>query len=434
MSAKIVIIGAGPAGEAAAKTAAKAGAQVTLIEKEEAGGLCLNKGCVPSKTLLEEVHRAMVGGTRLDWKKIQEFKGQIISTLRGQLEASFKSLKITTVRGAAQFKSHNSINVISSNATQTIAFDKAIIAGGTDILYPPPLNKFIGEILDSNRILDLERTPGTTMVIGGGAVGCEFACLLQSAGSNVTLIEMQENLMPGEDAGIVTALTNSFEVRGIRVKTGTTVKNLKKVRNTWEIELSSGEKMNVDELVACVGRIPHLDGFKLENAGIEFQKQKLTLNSFLQTTNPNVYAAGDVTLQTRLAHAASVQGEIAALNALGQKLTFDGSLVPRCLYTWPEVASVGQWKKESDKTARAFFKGSAKAMAAREAEGFVQIVSNPDTGKILGAQIIGPHATELIHIFSVALKAGMTVKDLGAVIFAHPTLAEAIKDAAKKSS
>jgi dihydrolipoamide dehydrogenase len=187
-----------------------------------------------------------------------------------------------------------------------------------------------------------------------------------------------------------------------------------------------------------VGRVPALDGFGLEKAGIKFEKRQLTVNDRLQTTNPNVYAAGDVTLQTRLAHAASVQGEVAAKNALGGSEIFDGSLVPRCLYSWPEVASVGRWKYELEaenkpvKTSRAFFKGSAKALAAGEADGFVQIVSDPGSGRLLGAQIIGPHATELIHVFSVALKAKMSIADFNSVIFAHPTLSETLKDAARK--
>jgi dihydrolipoamide dehydrogenase len=256
---------------------------------------------------------------------------------------------------------------------------------------------------------------------------------LNAAGSKVTLVEMKDGLLPGEDPAIVRTLTQSFETRGIAVKTGVTVKNLSKKANGWDIELSNGEKLEADEMAACVGRYPDLKPLQPEKANIQIDGRTLKLNNHLQTTNPDVYAAGDVTLQTRLAHAASVQGEIAAKNALGGNEVFDGSLVPRCLYSWPEVASVGKWMSdvENAKTSRGFFKGSAKALAAGEADGFVQIVSDSH-GKILGAQIIGPHATELIHIFSVALKAGLSLGDLSNVMFAHPTLSEVIKDAAKK--
>lgn len=229
------------------------------------------------------------------------------------------------------------------------------------------------------------------------------------------------------------ALTQSFETRGIRVKTGVVVKSASKYTGGWTIELSSGETYQVQALAACVGRFPDLSPLDPQKAGLTLEGRTLKLNERLQTSNPDIFAAGDVTLQTRLAHAASLQGEIAAKNALGASDIFDGSLVPRCLYSWPEVASVGKWVHDipGAKTARGFFKGSAKALAAGEADGFVQIVSDP-SGLVLGAQIIGPHATELIHIFSIALKAKMSLKELASVVFAHPTLSEVIRDAARR--
>jgi dihydrolipoamide dehydrogenase len=266
-------------------------------------------------------------------------------------------------------------------------------------------------------------------------VGCEFACLLNAAGAHVTIVELTAGLLPGEDEAVVTALTRSFEQRGISVKTNAKVENLKKLPTGWSFSIGE-ETIEADQILVCVGRIPSFKSLALEAAGIKAERAIL-INDRMQTSNPNVYAAGDVA-GTRLAHAASAQAEAAASNALGVSKLFEDRFVPRCLYSWPEVASVGQWKYQLEqqnkpvKAVRAFFQGAAKALAANETEGFVQIVLDPGTGRILGAQIIGAHATELIHIFSVALKKEMTVQELSEVMFAHPTLSEVIKDAAKK--
>lgn len=429
MAPHIIVIGGGPAGEAAAKTASKAGASVTLIEKENAGGLCLNKGCIPSKTLLERIHLLELSGKKPDWADLQKAKTDVVTTIRAQLEGSLKTLKIKHLKGEARFTGPKSLQV----GNETLSFDKAIIATGTEIYYPKPLDEFKNDLSNSDRLLELSSTPKRAIIVGGGAVGCEFACLLNAAGSQVTIIEMKDGILPGEDPAVVRALTQSFEARGIVIKAGATVKNLVKKSGVWEVELSTGDKLSAEGLAACVGRYPDLKPLQPEKANVQLEGRTVKLNDHLQTTNPDIYAAGDVTLQTRLAHAAALQGEVAAINATGGQATFDGSLVPRCLYSWPEVASVGKWAYEVDgaKTSRGFFKGSAKALAAGEAEGFVQVVADGD-GKILGAQIIGPHATELIHIFSVALKANMSIKDLSTVMFAHPTLSEVIKDAARK--
>lgn len=439
----LIIIGAGPAGEAAAKTARRLSSthpepvNITLIEKEEAGGLCLNKGCIPSKTLLEEVRKRSAAGLPVNWADIQPFKTHVVTTIRSQLEASLKALKIDLVRGTARFNWPSSIEVTSSNGTKTIPFDKAIIATGTSSFYPPPLDQFRAAFWDSDRILNVERTPKSLVVIGGGAVGCEFACLMNAAGAKVTIVELKETLLPGEDAAVAGALQRSFEERGIAVKTDSRVVAVEKNGHDWRLALSQGDIIEAEQALVCVGRSAQFAELNLDAGSIRVERNALALNERLQTTNPNVFAAGDAA-STRLAHAAAEQGAIAAANALGDHQTYDDRFVPRCLYSWPEVASVGQWKYQLEdagkpvKTGRAFFKGAAKALAAKETEGFVQIVSDPGGGKILGAQIIGPHATELIHVFSVALKANMTLGDLAGVMFAHPTLGEVIRDAARK--
>lgn len=435
----IVIIGAGPAGEAAAKTARRLNANATifLIEKEQPGGLCLNRGCIPSKTLLEHVHKRASDGKPIDWAQLQSFKSSVVGGIRTQLKSSLKTLKIQLIKGTARFTSPTTVDVASQTGNQSISFDKAIIATGTDAFFPPPLDGYKNEFLDSDKILETTQTPASLIVVGGGAVGCEFACLMNAAGSLVTIVELKEGLLPGEDPAVSAALARSFETRGIHVKTGAKVARVEKQPSRWSLTLSNDETITAEQVLVCVGRAPKYDSLDLDKAGIKAEKAGLVLDSHLKTTNANVYAAGDAAT-TRLAHAAASQGEVAAANALGGTATYDDRFVPRCLYSWPEVASVGAWKYQLEeknqpvKASRAFFKGSAKALAANDADGFVQIVSDADSGKIAGAQIIGPHATELIHIFSVALKKEMTVKELSEVMFAHPTLSEVIKDAVRK--
>ncbi len=435
MPTHVVIIGAGPAGEAAASALRRLdkSVSVTLVEKDRAGGLCLNRGCIPSKTLLEQVHKVLQAKRPVVWSDLQKFKTDVVTGIRTALESRLKREGVNLVQGTARFTGPQTLQV----GTQEILFDKAIVATGTEVYFPTPLDQHKKDLLTSDSLLTITTTPKSILVVGGGAVGCEFACLLNAAGSQVTILEMKDTLLPGEDAAVTSLLQQSLETRGIQVKTGTVVESLEKSSSGWAVKLKNGEKIDVEQVLACVGRIPSPHELDLEKANVKTEKARIVTNETLQTSNPNIFAIGDAA-GTRLAHHAAAQGEVAAANVLGKKETCDDRLVPRCLYSWPEVASVGAWKYQLEeagkpvKASRSFFKGSAKALASGESEGFVQVVSEPESGKILGAQIIGAHATELIHIFSVALVAGMTLKDLSRVMFAHPTLSELIKEAVRK--
>lgn len=435
----VTIVGAGPAGEAAARAIRTQNkeAEIILIEKEEAGGLCLNKGCIPSKALLEQVHKRAQTESKINWEKLQTFKTQVVTEIRTALEQNLKRMNVSLIKGKASFGSPHSIEVNNGKNSETLTFDKAILTAGTENVYPPPFDQHIDSIFDSDRILTLKKVPQSLVVVGGGAVGLEFACMMNALGTKVTIVEMQPGILPGEDPAVISALTRIYEGRGIKIIPNAKVTGMKK-DSDWKLKLSNNETITSEQILVSVGRKPNLKSFSLEKANIKTNKDHLVLNESLQTSNPNIYAAGDVTGLTRLAHAAAAMGEVAGQNALGAKNKFDESLVPRCLYSWPEVASVGKWKYELEennepvKATRAFFKGSSKALAAGETDGFVQVVSEPETGKILGAQILGSHATELIHVFCVALQQKMTTKDLGNVMFAHPTLSETIRDACLK--
>jgi dihydrolipoamide dehydrogenase len=439
---RVLVIGAGPGGEAAAKRAAARGAQVVLVEKRELGGLCLNRGCIPSKTLLEAgrlLHRAQGSSTlagkdglRLDWAALQKKKDSVVTGLRNALAQSLQRLGVRVVQGEARFIDARKVSVNG----EEVPFDAAVVAAGSAPFFPPPLDGMMDRLLDSDRALTLPAVPESLLVVGGGAIGCEFACLFHGLGARVTLVEKTAALLPGEDPAIVRVLQTSFEKRGIRVVTGATVQSLSGGPGAWKAALSDNGTVEAAAVLVCVGRRPSSKAMAPEAAGIKTEGGRIPVNAHFQTNQPHIYAAGDVNGLSLLAHAASAQAEIAVDHLFGEAHPYDNALVPRCLYTWPEVASVGDWAHTAEakgiesKSQRFFFQGSAKAMALEETEGFIQVVSEkkPD-GRVLGAQIAGPHATDLIHVFSAALAAGMTVSALRRVIFAHPTLAEGVREA-----
>lgn len=441
----VVVIGAGPGGEAAAKRLAEAGAQVTLVERAALGGLCLNWGCIPTKILLEGgrlFHQArassvLSGGSSLslNWEKLQEKKRSIVDLFRKSLDQRLSQLRVRVLRGTARFLTDHTLSVTSPNGVDMISFDAAVIATGSRPFFPPPFDALTDSILDSDRILGVETVPQSLVVVGGGAVGLEFACLFQELGSKVSVIEKKPQILPGEEASVSRLLQKSFEKRGMTIYTDRTVAKAEKGANGWRLTLSSGETLSPEQVLVCVGRFPGTSELGLDAAGVFVDSGRIAVNNFMQTSRSHIYAVGDVNGLSLLAHAASVQGTIAAGHLLGESSAYDSSLVPRCLYTWPEVASVGEWTHSASvknlevKAQRFFFQGSPKAMASDETEGFMQILSEKGGGRLLGAQIIGPHATELIHIFSVALSAKQTVEQLRRAIFAHPTLAEGIREA-----
>lgn len=441
----VVVIGAGPGGESAAKHLAERGVNVTLVEQGPLGGLCLNWGCVPTKILLEAgrlSHQArsseVLNGareTRVAWEKLQEKKRAVVDSFRKALDHRLSQLRVRVIKGAAQFLSDRSLSVVGPDGNQVLAFDAAVIATGSSAFFPPPFDTRTDVILDSQRVLGLSELPRHLAVVGAGAVGLEFACLFHELGVRVSVIEKKPQILPGEEASVARLLQKSFEKRGIKVYTDRTVTQADTVGAGWRLVLSDGETITPDRVLVCVGRRPATDGLGLDVAGVSVDNGRIGVNNYMQTSRPSIYAVGDVNGLSLLAHAAAVQGAVAASHIIGDTVSYDNDRVPRCLYTWPEVASVGEWthsaaiKNIEVKAQRFFFQGSPKALAADETEGFLQILSEKGGGRLLGAQIIGPHATELIHIFSVALEEQMTVDRLRRVIFAHPTLAEGIREA-----
>jgi dihydrolipoamide dehydrogenase len=446
----VVIIGAGPGGEAAAKRAAQHGFRVTLVEKRDLGGLCLNRGCIPSKTLLEAgrlLHQVRTAAEyvtgqdhlAVNWLSLQRKKTSVVASLRHALTRHLAGLGVQILNGEASFLNAKTLSVRTDQGVEKLPFDKAVLATGSRTVLPPALTPFKDKLLDSDKALDLDRLPARLLIVGGGAVGCEMACLFNELGSLVTIVEKTSGLLPGEDPAVVRALQSSFQKQGITVQTDSTLEGLEGGPGRWMARLSNGQNIDCDEVLVCIGRRPAVDGLGLEQAGVRATDKQVPVNEYLQTSQPHIYATGDINGLSLLAHAAARQGEVAADHMAGILRPYANHLVPRCLYSWPEVASVGEWVHSAEgkgavvKSQRFFFKGSPKAMANNETDGFIQVVSEKNgQGRLLGAQIIGPHATELIHIFAVALQAEFSLDQLRDVIYAHPTLSEGVKEAVSR--
>ena len=287
-------------------------------------------------------------------------------------------------------------------------------------------------------MFNIKERPKTVTIIGGGVIGCEFASLFNSLGAKVNIVEMMPTLVPGEDETSVRVLTNAFTKRGINILTDKTAEKFEARDGKKFITLASGEVLESDAVLVAVGRSAHLGGLGLENIGVSWTRRGVEVNPQTMRIKENIFAAGDVTGLCLLAHAATRQGEVAASNALGHKEIYDNNLIPRAMYTNPEISSIGLNKAQAEKQGfkvkvnRAFFAANGRALTQEETDGSIQIISEESSGKILGASIAGANASEMVHIFSVALAAGMTTAQLKNIVFAHPSLSEIIAEALAK--
>ena len=425
----ICIIGAGPGGTAAALEASSLGATVALIERDEIGGVCLNRGCIPTKArlksafLYDEFKRSAEFGITsksfdFSLSSIRQRSADIVTRLKDQLDQSLKARKIDMIKGKAVFLDKGTVEA-GGGKISARAF---IIASGSS---PKPLGQLKSDkkrIFYSEEILGLDKMPADITIIGGGAIGCEFASFFSALGSKVTLIEMMERILPREDRDLSNRLEGIFKRKGIEVITGASSPEIGKIAS--------------EVILVSVGRSPNTGGMGLEKAGVSVKDGRITVDGCLKTSAGNIFAVGDCIGRYNLAHAASAEGKTAARNALGKETAMDYGIMPVCVYSFPEAASVGLNADEAgDKgyeavTGRAFFAGSGRALAQRETEGFVKLTADKKTGKILGAQILGYNASELIGIISVAIKGGLALRDLADVVQPHPAFSEAVQEAA----
>jgi dihydrolipoamide dehydrogenase len=447
VSARVVVLGGGPAGDVAALRAAQLGAQVTLVERAQLGGTCLNWGCIPTKALLasadllRKVRRAAdfgieVSEPKINFSKMMSRKEDIVVKQRSGVEAACKRKKVEVVHGQGALASE----AVVVNGTR-FPFDFLIVAVGTEPAGLPVLEMDQPAVITSNGVLRLETVPKRMLIIGGGVIGCEFASLFAALGTEITIVEILPRILTGIDARTASQFQKMIEKDGVRVLTGQRVKEILQYRRDGLVEqLDDGSKFDVDKLLVSVGRVPQTRDIGLDGAGVKIDARgHIETDDYLRTANPKIYAIGDCRGGLQLAHKASAEGARAVENALDHHpMPMDWSVIPSCIYTHPEIASVGRNADEAKETGHEVKLGTArvigngKALAEGEPDGYVQIVTDAKTDRILGATLIGIHAVELVHEIAVAMSDALTMDELGAVIHAHPTVSELVMDAAQQ--
>ena len=444
----LIAIGAGPGGYTAAIRARQRGARVLLIEEEALGGICLNHGCIPTKALVacadlvRRVRQAEEFGIstappRIDYARMLARNGAIIGRLRDGIQHLVTARGVELRMGRAQFVDPHQLRIDSGGAVETVTGAHVILATGA-APRPLPDLPFDGQrILSYKDLLTQSTLPARMLIIGGGSIGCEFASLLHEFGTAVTLVEQQPSLLPGQDADIARRLLLSLERRGVAVHVGTTVTNIRVASRGVSAALSTGEAVDVTHVLVAVGQMPRVGGLNLEAAGVRTQRQGVPVDPLLRTNMPHILAIGDLVGEHGLAHVASYEGVRAAENLFGQAAPRDYRVVPNCIFTYPEIASVGLSETEARAAGAYAVKTSAfqmgalgKSQAIGETEGLVKLIGDERTGELLGGVIIGHQASSLIHVLTLALQVRAPMQSLASVITAHPTLPESISEAA----
>ena len=429
---RLLIIGAGPGGYETAVEAVKRGMEVTLITEGPLGGTCLNEGCIPTKTFChyaELIEQNLKAG--LDCKPTfaaaAERKLAVIEQLRGGISMLLKNVEV--VQGRAQFKD---AKTVVCNGQEYTA-DKIIIAtGSVSASLPVPGAE---NCITSKEILELKEVPASLCVIGGGVIGLEFASIFRSFGSEVTVLEFCPNILPRFDTDLAKRLKQSLSKRGINIEVQAQVTRIDGNTVTY-IKKDKECTVQADKILMAVGRRPNTDGLNLEAAGIDYTRKGITVNDRFETSVPGIYAVGDVSGGIMLAHAATYQG-LHALNCIcGQTDIIRFDLIPAAVFTMPEVATIGLTEEQCKeqnlefRCLKSFYRANGKAVSMDETDGYCKvIVDNDNNDKVLGAHILGAHASDLIHEITTAINLGASLDQLQSIIHAHPTLSEVLQSA-----
>jgi dihydrolipoamide dehydrogenase len=450
---RIIIVGAGPGGYVAAIRAAQLGAQVTVVEEQAVGGVCLNWGCIPSKTLLGLVdlgerarHAAAWGLTfegqiGFDLKRMMARKNEVVQSLVKGITTLLKQWKIQHVAGRGALVSDRQVRVTDAGGGNSLLdADAIVLATGSSWPQMPQFPIDGQQVLSSKEALDLMDIPRSVLIVGGGVEGCEFACLFSGLGSQVILVEMTPSLLPTEDEDTVAILTRELKKRKVQVHLNTTVQEWEATVDGIQATLSSGASVMAEKMLISVGRRMNSRGLGLETVGINTgSREEILVNEHMETSVPGVYAIGDVTGKSMLAHVASAQGKVAVANAMGLTQSINYDVIPAGIFTLPEIGRVGLTEQQAHEqgmqttVGRFRYGGLGKAQAVGETTGQFKIIADEHTKKIVGVHIIGAHAADLIHEGALAMQGGLTVTDVADMIHAHPTLSEGLMEAAEDS-
>lgn len=446
-----LVIGSGPGGYVAAIRAAQTGQKVTIVEKEYIGGVCLNVGCIPSKAMISVGHRfeeaqhsedmgVVAKEVELNFEKAQAFKDGVVKKLTGGVESLLKGNKVEIVRGEAYFVDENTVKVMDDKSSQTYKFKNAIIATGSRPVEIPSF-KFTKRVINSTGALALQELPGKLVVIGGGYIGTELGTAFANMGSEVTILEGAPDILAGFEKQMTAIVKKGLKKKGVEVITKASAKGVEETDSGVSVAYEAGgeeKTVDADYVLVTVGRRPNTDEMGLEELNIKMSERGLVeVDKQCRTSIPNIYAIGDVVAGLQLAHKASYEGKVAAEAIAGEKSEVDYMAIPAVCFTDPELASVGlseeQAKEEGFEASAAKFPFAAngRALSLNATDGFVKLVSRKSDGLLLGAQIVGVGASDMIAELGLAIEAGMTVEDIAMTIHAHPTLAEISMEAAE---
>ena len=444
------IIGGGPGGYVAAIKAAQLGGSVCLIEKGEWGGTCLNRGCIPTKTLFAVANLAtqvqeapdfgvhISGEVTIDYPQVLTHKNAVTQQLTGGIAQLLKANKVETFKGTAALTNKNTIIVNKPDGTtEALHAKNVIIATGSEPAEPPIFEIDETQVLTTTGILNLTELPESLLIVGGGVSGCEFASIFNALGCKVTVLELLPTILATEDVQVIRHIQLFMKRKGITIHTGAKLTHVKKSDSSVTATLESGEELTAEKMLVSIGRRYNTEGVGLEKVGVRTEGGKIVVDTRMQTHIPGIYAVGDVASRYLLAHVASAEGKIAAQNCLGNATEMDYQVIPWCVFTLPEIGHVGMTEKEATdegyevKIGRFPYAANGKALGLRETDGFVKTVSDADSGDILGVHIVGAQASTLIHEAAVAVRLGASAADIAHTVHAHPTLSEMVMESAE---
>ena len=453
MQAQLVVLGAGPGGYTAAFRAADLGLKVILVERYPTlGGVCLNVGCIPSKALLHAAkvideaesmspHGIEFGPPKIDVDKLRDWKASVVGRLTKGLGGLAKSRKVRVVHGRASFISDHHLQVEGDEGSEVIAFEQCIIAAGSQPFMLPDLPDD-PRIVDSTGALELDGLPKRMLVVGGGIIGLEMACVYDALGAKVSVVELTKTLMPGCDKDLVRPLQKRIAKRYQAIMLGTAVTGMKAMKSgikvSFEGDQAPDKPQIYDKVLVAVGRTPNGKRIGAEQAGVVVDERGyIAVDKQMRTNVPHIYAIGDIVGQPMLAHKASHEAKVAAETAAGHKVAFDARVIPSVAYTDPEVAWVGLTEEQARAEGTTFAVGkfpwaaSGRSLAIGRDEGFTKLLFDPDTDRVLGAGIVGTNAGDLIAEAGLAIEMGCEAADIGLTIHPHPTLSESVAMAAE---
>ncbi len=444
------IIGGGPGGYVAAIKAAQLGGNVCLIEKGEWGGTCLNRGCIPTKTLFAVANLAtqiqeasafgvqVNGEATIDYTQVLNHKTSVVQKLEGGIAQLLKANKVNVLKGTAELTNRNTIVVNKSDGTtERLHAKNIIIATGSEPAEPPVFEIDENQVLTTTGILNLTELPESLLIVGGGISGCEFASIFNAFGCRVTILELLPTILATEDTQVIRHIQLFMKRKGITIHTGAKLSKVKKSDEHVTAVLESGEEFTAQKMLVSIGRRYNTDGIGLEKVGVRTDSGKIIVDAQMRTNVRSIYSVGDVASRYLLAHVASAEGKVAAENCLGDSVEMDYQVIPWCVFTLPEIGHAGMTEAAAKaegyevKTGRFPYAANGKALGLRETDGFVKIVSDTDNGDILGVHIVGAHASTLIHEAAVAVRLGATARDIAHTIHAHPTLSEMLMESAE---